>query len=186
MAGRLGPGSPRQVGRGGTDRALGDPHIERVDRRVGDLDELFARARLRIGKLVELKGATDGVKSCCAHPATVRRVDRGDAEPVGCRSMIILDGGTGTLVQSLGAPMDGDTWCADANLTHPEIVRRGPSPVPRGRSRGVDRQHVRDQPAAVQPSRPRRRRRPHRCRGGGVGTRDAQRRHPCRSPARSR
>ena len=37
--------------------------------------------------------------------------------------MIILDGGTGTLIQSLGAPMDGDTWCADANLTHPEIVR---------------------------------------------------------------
>ena len=37
--------------------------------------------------------------------------------------MIILDGGTGTLVQALGAPMDGDTWCADANLTHPEIVR---------------------------------------------------------------
>jgi S-methylmethionine-dependent homocysteine/selenocysteine methylase len=36
--------------------------------------------------------------------------------------MIILDGGTGTLVQALGAPMDGDTWCADANLTHPEIV----------------------------------------------------------------
>jgi S-methylmethionine-dependent homocysteine/selenocysteine methylase len=38
--------------------------------------------------------------------------------------MIILDGGTGTLVQALGAPMDGDTWCADANLTHPEIVRQ--------------------------------------------------------------
>ena len=38
--------------------------------------------------------------------------------------MIILDGGTGTLIQSLGAPMDGDTWCADANLTHPEIVRQ--------------------------------------------------------------
>ena len=37
--------------------------------------------------------------------------------------MIILDGGTGTLIQALGAPMDGDTWCADANLTHPEIVR---------------------------------------------------------------
>jgi S-methylmethionine-dependent homocysteine/selenocysteine methylase len=36
--------------------------------------------------------------------------------------MIILDGGTGTLVQALGAPMNGDTWCADANLTHPEIV----------------------------------------------------------------
>ena len=38
--------------------------------------------------------------------------------------MIILDGGTGTLVQALGAPMDGETWCADANLTHPEIVRQ--------------------------------------------------------------
>ena len=38
--------------------------------------------------------------------------------------MIILDGGTGTLIQSLGAPMDADTWCADANLTHPEIVRQ--------------------------------------------------------------
>jgi homocysteine S-methyltransferase len=36
--------------------------------------------------------------------------------------MIILDGGTGTLIQALGAPMHGDTWCADANLTHPEIV----------------------------------------------------------------
>jgi len=38
--------------------------------------------------------------------------------------MIILDGGTGTLIQSLGAPMDGDAWCAYANLTHPEIVRQ--------------------------------------------------------------
>ena len=38
--------------------------------------------------------------------------------------MIILDGGTGTLIQSLGAPMDVDTWCVDANLTHPEIVRQ--------------------------------------------------------------
>ncbi|HEY0520933.1 MAG TPA: homocysteine S-methyltransferase family protein [Ilumatobacteraceae bacterium] len=37
--------------------------------------------------------------------------------------MIILDGGTGTLIQALGAPMNGDTWGADANLTHPEIVR---------------------------------------------------------------
>lgn len=36
--------------------------------------------------------------------------------------MIILDGGTGTLIQALGAPMHGDTWGADANLTHPEIV----------------------------------------------------------------
>jgi homocysteine S-methyltransferase len=37
--------------------------------------------------------------------------------------MIILDGGTGTLIQSLGAPMSDDTWCADANLTHPDVVR---------------------------------------------------------------
>lgn len=36
---------------------------------------------------------------------------------------IILDGGTGTDIQRRGAPMSGDTWCADANLTHPEIVR---------------------------------------------------------------
>ena len=38
--------------------------------------------------------------------------------------MIILDGGTGTLIQALGAPMDGETWGADANLTHPEVVRQ--------------------------------------------------------------
>lgn len=36
---------------------------------------------------------------------------------------IILDGGTGTDLQSRGATMVSDTWCADANLTHPEIVR---------------------------------------------------------------
>ena len=41
--------------------------------------------------------------------------------------MIILDGGTGTLIQALGAPMDGETWCADANLTHPDVVRRAHS-----------------------------------------------------------
>jgi S-methylmethionine-dependent homocysteine/selenocysteine methylase len=35
---------------------------------------------------------------------------------------IILDGGTGTEIQRLGAPMSGETWCADVNLTHPEIV----------------------------------------------------------------
>ena len=35
---------------------------------------------------------------------------------------IILDGGTGTDIQRRGAPMSGDTWCAEVNLTHPEIV----------------------------------------------------------------
>lgn len=39
------------------------------------------------------------------------------------RDTIILDGGTGTDLQSRGAPMNGDTWCADANLSHPDIVR---------------------------------------------------------------
>jgi S-methylmethionine-dependent homocysteine/selenocysteine methylase len=36
---------------------------------------------------------------------------------------IILDGGTGTDIQKRGAPMSGDTWCAEANATHPHIVR---------------------------------------------------------------
>lgn len=36
---------------------------------------------------------------------------------------IILDGGTGTDIQAKGAPMNGDHWCAMANLTHPEIVQ---------------------------------------------------------------
>jgi methionine synthase I (cobalamin-dependent) len=36
---------------------------------------------------------------------------------------IILDGGTGTDIQRRGAPMSGDTWCADVNATHGEIVR---------------------------------------------------------------
>lgn len=43
------------------------------------------------------------------------RLDRGET--------IILDGGTGTDIQRRGATMSGDTWCADANLTNPEIVR---------------------------------------------------------------
>ena len=36
---------------------------------------------------------------------------------------IILDGGTGTDIQRRGAPMSGETWCAEVNLTHPNIVR---------------------------------------------------------------
>lgn len=36
---------------------------------------------------------------------------------------IILDGGTGTAIQRRGAPMSGETWCAEVNLTHPDIVR---------------------------------------------------------------
>ncbi len=36
---------------------------------------------------------------------------------------IILDGGTGTDIQARGVPMAGETWCAEANLTHPDVVR---------------------------------------------------------------
>ncbi len=36
---------------------------------------------------------------------------------------VILDGGTGTDIQRRGAPMSGDTWCADANGTHLHIVQ---------------------------------------------------------------
>src|SRR4030042_6590447 len=36
---------------------------------------------------------------------------------------IILAGGTGTDIQRRGAPMSGDTWCAEVNLTHPQIVK---------------------------------------------------------------
>jgi S-methylmethionine-dependent homocysteine/selenocysteine methylase len=37
--------------------------------------------------------------------------------------VVILDGGTGTDIQRRGVPMSGDTWCAQANLSHPEVVR---------------------------------------------------------------
>ncbi|NJO35943.1 MAG: homocysteine S-methyltransferase family protein [Rhodospirillales bacterium] len=35
---------------------------------------------------------------------------------------VILDGGTGTDIQRRGAPMSGETWCAEVNRTHPQIV----------------------------------------------------------------
>ncbi len=37
--------------------------------------------------------------------------------------IIILDGGTGTDIQRRGVQMSGETWSAEANLTHPNIVR---------------------------------------------------------------
>ncbi len=36
---------------------------------------------------------------------------------------ILLDGGTGTDIQARGVPMAGETWCAEANLSHPDVVR---------------------------------------------------------------
>jgi homocysteine S-methyltransferase len=37
--------------------------------------------------------------------------------------VVVIDGGTGTEVQRRGVAMDGDTWCADANLGAPDTVR---------------------------------------------------------------
>ena len=50
-----------------------------------------------------------------SYKAIKQKLERGET--------IILDGGTGTDIQRRGAPMSGDTWCADVNGTHPEIVR---------------------------------------------------------------
>src|SRR6187200_2322008 len=36
---------------------------------------------------------------------------------------IILDGGTGTEIQRRGVPMHHQVWCAEANVTHPDVVR---------------------------------------------------------------
>jgi homocysteine S-methyltransferase len=36
---------------------------------------------------------------------------------------IILDGGTGTDIQRRGVPMSSSTWCAEANISHPDVVR---------------------------------------------------------------
>lgn len=37
--------------------------------------------------------------------------------------LVILDGGTGTEIQRRGVDMDGEVWCAMANLTHGDVVR---------------------------------------------------------------
>ncbi len=37
--------------------------------------------------------------------------------------VVVLDGGVGTEIQRQGAPMSTALWCAEANLTHPSIVR---------------------------------------------------------------
>ncbi len=39
------------------------------------------------------------------------------------QEIVILDGGTGTEIQRRGVAMDGEVWCAMANLTHGETVR---------------------------------------------------------------
>jgi S-methylmethionine-dependent homocysteine/selenocysteine methylase len=37
--------------------------------------------------------------------------------------IIILDGGTGTDIQRRGVSMNGNTWCAEVNISHPEVVK---------------------------------------------------------------
>ena len=39
-------------------------------------------------------------------------------------AVIVIDGGTGTDIQRRGVAMHGDTWCAEVNHSHPEIVRQ--------------------------------------------------------------
>lgn len=48
------------------------------------------------------------------YEAVARKLASGD--------LVVLDGGTGTAIQARGVPMDGDVWCAMANLTHYEDV----------------------------------------------------------------
>ena len=43
------------------------------------------------------------------------RIDAGD--------VVVIDGGTGTEIQRRGVAMDGETWCAEANIGAPDTVR---------------------------------------------------------------
>lgn len=45
------------------------------------------------------------------------------AEKLARGETIILDGGTGTDIQRRGVPMSSSTWCAEANLSHPQVVQ---------------------------------------------------------------
>ena len=45
-------------------------------------------------------------------------------EKLAAGDLIVLDGATGTEVARLGGKMHGAAWCAVANRTHPEVVRR--------------------------------------------------------------
>ncbi len=56
-------------------------------------------------------------------PVIVARCIKTSRETRYSGQTIILDGGTGTDIQRRGVPMSGETWCADANLTHPGTVR---------------------------------------------------------------
>jgi S-methylmethionine-dependent homocysteine/selenocysteine methylase len=42
---------------------------------------------------------------------------------VAAGELVVIDGGTGTEIQRRGGTMHGATWCAEANLEHPDLVR---------------------------------------------------------------
>lgn len=44
-------------------------------------------------------------------------------ETIAAGTTIVLDGATGTEIARLGGRMNDAAWCAEANLTHPDIVR---------------------------------------------------------------
>ena len=45
-------------------------------------------------------------------------------EKLAAGDVIVLDGATGTEIRRLGGEMDAAAWCAVANRTHPDMVRR--------------------------------------------------------------
>ncbi|MFN5010233.1 MAG: homocysteine S-methyltransferase family protein, partial [Gammaproteobacteria bacterium] len=50
-----------------------------------------------------------------AYAALLQRLRAGE--------VVLLDGGVGTEIQRQGAPMSTALWCAEANMSHPYIVR---------------------------------------------------------------
>jgi homocysteine S-methyltransferase len=53
--------------------------------------------------------------STAAYAALLQRLRDGEA--------VLLGGGVGTEIQRQGAPMSTALWCAEANLSHPQVVR---------------------------------------------------------------
>ena len=47
----------------------------------------------------------------------------GVLERVAAGELVVIDGGTGTEIQRRGGAMDDATWCAEANLQQPDLVR---------------------------------------------------------------
>ncbi len=57
----------------------------------------------------------DALRCLTDYADLLARVDAGD--------VVVIDGGTGTEIQRRGVAMDGDTWCAEANIEEPDVVR---------------------------------------------------------------